>query len=90
MIRVKWQLGLNGSMLIANPIPLEYEVPLNKMELFISEALKDASNKNITGKKLTPFLLKAIAEKSGGESLAANIALVKNNAKLGALVASKL
>jgi pseudouridine-5'-phosphate glycosidase len=57
------------------------------MEGFIREALADAAKADIDGKRLTPFLLKTIAEKTGGESLAANIALVKNNARLGAQIA---
>jgi len=86
MLRVKWQIGLNGTVLIANPIPAEHEVPFSHMEAFIEEALHDAEKQRITGKKITPFLLKTIAEKTGGESLAANIALVKNNAALGAKI----
>lgn len=87
MLRVKWQIGLNGTVLIANPIPAEHEVPFSHMEAFIEEALHDAEKQHITGKKITPFLLKTIAEKTGGESLAANIALVKNNAALGSKIA---
>ena len=90
LLRVKWQLGLNGAVLIANPIPAQFEVPLIKMDAIINESLIDAEKNTITGKKLTPFLLKIISEKTGGESLAANIALVKNNAVLGAQIASKL
>lgn len=88
MLRVKWQLGLNGAVMIANPVPEALEVPFEKMEVFIREALADASKSGIDGKRLTPFLLKTIAEKTGGESLAANIALVKNNARLGAQIAA--
>ena len=87
LLRSKWQLGLNGAVLIANPVPEAMEVPLPKMEIFIREALDEAARNNITGKKITPFLLKTIADKTGGESLSANIALVKNNAALGAQIA---
>jgi pseudouridine-5'-phosphate glycosidase len=87
MLRIKWQLGLNGTVMIANPVPESLEVPYEKMEGFIREALADAAKADIDGKRLTPFLLKTIAEKTGGESLAANIALVKNNARLGAQIA---
>ncbi len=90
MLRIKWQLGLNGSVMIANPVPESLEVPYEKMEVFICEALADAAKAGIDGKRLTPFLLKTIAEKTGGESLAANIALVKNNARLGAQIAACL
>lgn len=87
MLRIKWEIGLNGSVLIANPIPLEYEIPFIKMESYINESLEEAKKKNISGKNLTPFLLKTISEKTSGESLEANIALVKNNALLGARIA---
>jgi len=90
MLSTKWQLNLNGSVLIANPIPEHLEVPLQKMEVYINEALKEASQLKIDGKRLTPFLLKIIAEKTGGESLSSNIALVKNNAELGAKIAVEL
>jgi pseudouridine-5'-phosphate glycosidase len=84
MMHVKWQMGLNGSVLIANPIKSEDEVPFEKMEGFIKECLKEADQQKIKGKQITPFLLKRIAEMTGGDSLKSNIALVKNNAILGA------
>lgn len=87
MLSTKWQLGMNGSVLVANPIPKELEVPYPKMETYIHEALQEATQHKIEGKRLTPFLLKTIAEKTGGESLTANIALVKHNARLGAQIA---
>ena len=87
MLRIKWEIGLKGSVLIANPIPSAFEIPFTKMESYINESLEEAKIKNISGKNLTPFLLKTISEKTAGESLAANIALVKNNAVLGAKIA---
>ncbi len=90
MLRTKWELGLNGSVMIANPIPQAHEVPYEKIEKFISEALAEAKKNNITGKKVTPFLLSYIAKQTKGESLDANIALVKNNARLGAQIACAL
>ena len=90
MLRSKWDLGLNGSVMIANPIPRENEIPFAKIEKFISEALIEAKKNTITGKKVTPFLLSYIARQTQGESLDANIALVKNNAKLGAQIALAL
>ena len=87
MMQVKWQMGLNGSVLIANPIKLEDEVPYEKMEGFIKDCLKEADQQQISGKHITPFLLKRIAEITGGDSLKSNIALVKNNAALGAKIA---
>lgn len=90
LLKVKWDLGLNGSVLVANPVPPQYEVPRDKMEAFILVALKEANDQGITGKHITPFLLKTIAGKTSGESLEANIALVKNNAELGAKIAVAL
>lgn len=90
LLRTKWELGLNGSVMIANPITKDKEVPFEKIENFISDALREANKNNISGKKVTPFLLKYIAEKTQGESLDANIVLVKNNAKLGAEIAALL
>ena len=90
MLKTKWELGLHGSVLIANPIPKEKEVPYSRMEKFIEEALAEAKKKNIVGKKVTPFLLSYIANQTQGESLDANIALVKNNAQLGAQIAMKM
>jgi pseudouridine-5'-phosphate glycosidase len=90
MLTAKWSLGLNGSVLIANPIPVSHEVPNDVIELTIQEALTEASNQNITGKNVTPFLLSFIAQHSKGESLNANIELIKNNAKLAAKIAVEL
>ncbi|HOS47048.1 MAG TPA: pseudouridine-5'-phosphate glycosidase [Bacteroidia bacterium] len=90
LLKAKWDLSLEGSVLIANPVPKAMEVPHDKMEKTIVEALKEADNQGIKGKLVTPFLLKRIAELSGGESLAANIALIKNNAALGGRIAFAL
>jgi pseudouridine-5'-phosphate glycosidase len=87
LMHVKWQMGLNGSVLIANPIKQEDEVPFEKMEGFIQDCLKEANIQKISGKNITPFLLKRISEITGGDSLKSNIALVKNNAVLGAQIA---
>ncbi len=90
VIRVTNELGLSQSCLIANPIPEDLEIPFSKMETFIIDSLDLANKNKITGKNITPFLLKTISEKTGGESLKANIELVKNNAKLGALIANHI
>jgi pseudouridine-5'-phosphate glycosidase len=87
MLAVKWELGINGSVLIANPVPVEHEVPHVVMEEHIRKALDAADTAKVKGKDITPFLLKYIAEQTVGESLAANIELVKNNARLGAQIA---
>jgi pseudouridine-5'-phosphate glycosidase len=90
MLKTKWQMGLTGSVLIANPVPAEFEIGADEMELHIEKALTAAKEKNISGKEVTPFLLKYIADHTKGESLEANIALIKNNAGVGAEVAKAL
>ena len=87
LINTKWQLGLNGAVLVANPVPLTQEIAADEMETYIKRALDVAEEKKISGKDVTPFLLKYIADHTKGESLEANIALIKNNAKLGAELA---
>jgi len=87
ILHTKWQMGLNGAVLIANPLPAEDEIIAEEMEVHIQKALNAATEKNITGKETTPFLLKYIAEHTKGESLESNIALIKNNAKIGAELA---
>ena len=90
LLKVKWAMGLNGSVLIANPIPSEKEFPFERMEVYINAALKSAKEKNILGKETTPFILKFIADNTGGESLESNIALVFHNAELGAKIAAAM
>ncbi|HEU4858597.1 MAG TPA: pseudouridine-5'-phosphate glycosidase, partial [Chitinophagaceae bacterium] len=87
MINTKWQLGLTGAVLVANPVPSAQEIAADEMETYIQQALNAAEEKKISGKDVTPFLLKYIADHTKGESLEANIALIKNNAKLGAELA---
>lgn len=88
LLQTKWQLGLKGSVLIANPVPAQFEVPADKMESYIQLALAAASEQHIKGKEVTPFILKYIADHTKGESLEANIALIKHNAKIGAEIAA--
>ena len=90
ILKAKWDLTINGSVLIANPVPKEMEIPFQEIESKIQQALDEAKSKGIRGKETTPFLLKRIAEITGGNSLATNIALIKNNALLGAKVAISL
>lgn len=90
MLHAKWEMGLEGAVLIANPVPSAYEVPFEQMEEHIAAALQAAEQQGVKGKDTTPFLLRYLAVRTGGESLAANIALVKNNAKLGGQLAARL
>jgi pseudouridine-5'-phosphate glycosidase len=87
LMDTKWRMGLNGTVLIANPVPAEDEIAAPEMETHILQALAAATAKNISGKEVTPFLLQYIANHTHGESLDANIALIKHNARLGAEVA---
>ena len=90
MLAVKWKMGLIGSVLIANPLPADREVDPELIEKYIQQALAEAAKQRVTGKEVTPFLLKFIAEHSHGESLEANITLVHNNAVLAARIASAM
>ena len=87
MLHAKWQLGLDGGVLIANPIPDQAQVAFEYINEIIEQAVGIAEQKGIKGKAITPFLLAKIEELTKGESLKANIQLVFNNAKLGAELA---
>ena len=87
LLHAKWRLGLNGSVLIANPVPSDWEIPAETMEAHILDAIKAADLNRVSGKELTPYLLKYISEHTRGESLEANIALIRHNAKAGAELA---
>lgn len=90
LLKAKWELALNGSVLVANPVPAEYEMDSVAIEKHILKALSEADKQGIKGKAVTPFLLKFIADHTKGESLEANIALIKNNAKVAAAIAVEL
>lgn len=87
LMRAKWDLGLAGGVVVANPIPAESEIPAEEIGTIIEQALADMDALGITGKDATPYLLGRIVEISQGASLAANIALVEHNARLGAAIA---
>lgn len=87
MIRTKWELGLEGGVVVANPIPEEHAMDPDYINGIIADAVKEAEEKGIVGKDITPFLLGNIVEKTGGKSLEANIKLVENNARVGAKLA---
>jgi pseudouridine-5'-phosphate glycosidase len=88
-LAAKWQMGLNGGVVIANPIPEEYAMDSDKIKNAVEQAVKEAAEQNVVGKQSTPFLLARVAELTGGDSLASNIQLVLNNARLGAAVAAQ-
>lgn len=87
LMRVKWKMGLKGGVVVANPIPAEAEIPASEIAPVIESAVAKADAQGIYGKELTPFLLAEISRITLGRSLAANIALVKNNARVAAAVA---
>ena len=87
-MKVKWELGLEGGLVIANPVLREDSMDEVVIEEAITKSLKEASEKGIDGKAVTPFLLERISQLTDGESLKTNIALVCNNALVGAKIAS--
>lgn len=88
--KMRGALGLPGGQLIANPIPEHAEIPAATMAPIIATAQADADRAGIIGKGVTPYLLQRIFELTDGRSLEANIALVRNNAQLAALIALQL
>ncbi len=90
LLKVKWELGLTGGAVIANPIPAEYSLDEQYMDEIIRKALEEAGQKGIKGKDVTPFLLGKVKELTEGKSLESNIQLVYNNAKVGARIAAVL
>ncbi len=89
-IHTKFELGLKGGIIIANPVPEENEMDENIIKDAIDSALEEAEKTGIQGKAITPFLLDKIKQITGGKSLETNIALVKNNAFVGAEIALEL
>lgn len=89
ILYTKWQLGLQGGVVIANPIPTAAEIPAEEINQVIEKALEAAKIKQIKGKEITPFLLAEVKDLTKGQSLKANIALVNNNARLAGQIAVK-
>lgn len=87
MMHAKWDLGLRGAVSIANPVPASDEIPAERIGKVIDQAIADAEAAGVRGKDITPYLLGHIVELTDGESLETNIALVRNNARLGAEIA---
>ena len=87
MVFTQWDVGFQGGILLANPIPEAYELDSEMMETHIHRSLEKAYDLGIKGKDLTPFLLGSIKEETQGKSLLSNIELVKNNALVAAQVA---
>ncbi|CEI74241.1 MULTISPECIES: pseudouridine-5'-phosphate glycosidase [Romboutsia] len=89
-LKAKWDLNLKGGMVIGNPIPTEHEMDYDTITNAIESALKEAEEKNIAGKKVTPFLLDKVKTITAGKSLDSNIELVYNNARVAAQIAKDL
>ena len=86
--KAQGDLGMKGGMLVCNPIPEEYAMPLETITAAIDQAIAESVQQGIKGKETTPFLLARVAELTGGDSLASNIRLVYNNAKVAAQTAA--
>ena len=87
VMRAKWSLNLTGGVVVANPIPQAFEIPADEIAPVIEKALLVATQEKITGKNVTPFLLAHLAAVTQGRSLAANVALVEDNARVAAQIA---
>lgn len=89
-IKTKWDLGLDGGLVIGNPIPKEYEIDYEVINEAIEEAVKEAEAIGVKGKEITPFLLSKVKDITKGKSLKANIQLVYNNVKVASQLAIEL
>jgi pseudouridine-5'-phosphate glycosidase len=87
ILKTKWNLSIDGGVLVTNPIPVGFELETSIMNEAINQAIVEADNENIAGKKITPFLLSKVNEITQGKSLDANIKLIQNNADLAAKIA---
>lgn len=90
LARTHWELGNTSGLLVVNPVPAAEEIPAPEIASVIEEALTAAQEQQISGKAVTPFLLARIAQQTEGRSLQANLALLKNNARLAAEIAQEL
>jgi pseudouridylate synthase len=90
VLHAKWQMQLAGGMVIANPIPEAYAMERGLIDAAIEQALQESQDQGIGGKESTPFLLARVCEITGGDSLASNIQLVLNNARLACAIGAEL
>ena len=87
ILKTKWDLSLDGGVLVTNPIPVAFELETGVMNDAINQAIIEADNNKTSGKKITPYLLSKVNEITQGKSLEANIKLIQNNADLAAKIA---
>jgi pseudouridine-5'-phosphate glycosidase len=90
IFRAQRELGIDSALLVAVPVPARAEVPAEELQPVLTTALEDAEWNGITGSALTPFLLSQMAERSGGATLRANIALLENNARVASAIAREV
>ncbi|NPV77254.1 MAG: pseudouridine-5'-phosphate glycosidase [Anaerolineae bacterium] len=88
--KAHWEFGMNSALLVVAPPPTEYQIPLEKINLWIKQANNEAKNSAIRGSQVTPFLLRRVNELSGGKSLETNLALLKNNTRIAARISREL
>lgn len=88
--RKHWEMGLESALLVVQPPPEEFALPASQMEAMIAQALEEAQQAQVSGAAVTPFLLSRVSQLSGGSSLRANLALLENNSRLAARIASAL
>jgi len=87
-MKAKWALGLAGGFLVANPIPSNFSADPKLIQEAIELGLKAAISQGVTGKDLTPFLLRFVNEQTKGKSLESNRALVEDNVRVGTAIAA--
>ena len=90
IIKTKWDLGLEGGLVIGNPIPKEYELDFDEMDAVITRAVEESREKGVKGKDTTPFLLSRIKDLTEGVSFASNLQLAYNNARVASEIAIEL
>ncbi|PYS74968.1 MAG: pseudouridine-5-phosphate glycosidase, partial [Acidobacteria bacterium] len=88
VFKAQRELGINSSLLVTVPVPADIEVPAEQLRRVLNDALAGAKRNSVGGRELTPFLLSHMSQHSGGATLRANIALLENNARVAAEIAS--
>ena len=88
--RAQWSIGIESAVLVANPPPAESAIPAGEIQAVIEQALAEAKSQGIRGAAVTPFLLARVSQLSHGASMQTNLALLRNNARLAALIAREL
>jgi pseudouridine-5'-phosphate glycosidase len=90
LVKAQRALGIDRSLIVSVPVPAATEIPADTLHEILNEVLREAEISHVTGRNLTPFLLSRMAEQSGGATLRANIALLENNARVAAEIASAI